>query len=242
MQAEADRPGVTATVKVPAAPFVVTGVCDGRAFYLRERHGSWRVTIASDGDPLADPWGSLRDETTIDIASGEEDEFNDDEGRFFSHAVALRVAVTVSAMRCYATRASTRLPMVLSIVTAVAAASPLPMRPRGGGHRPTTDVPDGPLNERSTGSVPRVGGFRTAVLTRWVKTEGVGSECDLGRTRQLRLTQDPPQPLRGSTAAARQALMRGCDLGAGTARTMEPARSLFANKFAEVGITGHHHP
>jgi hypothetical protein len=92
LQAEAERLGVTATVKVPAAPFVITGVCDGRAFYLRERHGSWRVTIASDDHPLDDPRESSRDQTTIDIASGEDDDFNDESGHF-SQAVALRVTV-----------------------------------------------------------------------------------------------------------------------------------------------------
>lgn len=96
LQAEADRLGVTATVKISAAPFVITGVCDGRAFYLRERHGSWDVTIASDSNPLADPWGSPRDHATIDIASGDENEFNDENGQF-SQAIALRV--TVNAVR-----------------------------------------------------------------------------------------------------------------------------------------------
>ena len=92
LQAEAVRLGVTAMLKVAAAPFVITGVCDGRAFYLRERHGSWRVTIASDDDPLCDPWGWPHDGTTIDIASGDDDEFNDAEGHF-SHSVALQAAV-----------------------------------------------------------------------------------------------------------------------------------------------------
>jgi hypothetical protein len=92
-QAEAERLGVTAKVVVQAAPLVITGVCDGRAFYLRERHGSWRVTIATDDNPLADPRESLSEEPTIDIASGEDHEFNNEEG-FYSSAIALRVAVT----------------------------------------------------------------------------------------------------------------------------------------------------
>ena len=84
--------GVSANVVVQAAPFVITGVCDGRAFYLRERHGSWCISIATDDDPLADPWGSPREKATIDIASGNDDDFNDENGHF-SRAVALRVAV-----------------------------------------------------------------------------------------------------------------------------------------------------
>lgn len=39
-----------------AAPYVVRGVVDGRFFYLRERHGIWRVEIAPDDDPLLDIW------------------------------------------------------------------------------------------------------------------------------------------------------------------------------------------
>jgi hypothetical protein len=92
-QVEAERLGVTAKVVIQAAPLVITGTCDGRAFYLRERHGSWRVTIATDNDPLADPWESPLEETTIDIASGEDNDFNNEDG-FFSLAIALRVAVT----------------------------------------------------------------------------------------------------------------------------------------------------
>jgi hypothetical protein len=99
-RAEVERLGVTADVVVPAAPLVISGVCDGRAFYLRERHGTWRVTIASDDDPLADPWGSPIDDVTIDIASGHERELDDDAG-FRSSAVTLRVAVSAvrSALR-----------------------------------------------------------------------------------------------------------------------------------------------
>ena len=92
-QTEAEQLGVTAKVVVQAAPLVITGVCDGRSFYLRECHGSWRVIIATDDNPLADPRESPSDEPTIDIATGEDHEFNNEEG-FYSSAIALRVAVT----------------------------------------------------------------------------------------------------------------------------------------------------
>ncbi len=96
LQAEAAALGVSAQVVIQAAPMVITGVCDGRAFYLRERHESWRVTIATDDDPLADPWASPLEAPSIDIASGEATDFHDDEGRS-SRGLALRV--TVAAVR-----------------------------------------------------------------------------------------------------------------------------------------------
>lgn len=93
LQAEAAVLGVSAQIVVPAAPMVITGVCDGRAFYLRERHGSWGVTIATDDEPLTDPWASPLEAPSIDIASGDATDFHDDAGRS-SRGLALRVAVT----------------------------------------------------------------------------------------------------------------------------------------------------
>jgi hypothetical protein len=48
--------GVSAQWRLTAAPFVITGQVDGRGFYLRERHGHYRVTVAFDDDAAADPW------------------------------------------------------------------------------------------------------------------------------------------------------------------------------------------
>ena len=89
--AEAEALGVEASIKVWGAPHVVVGVCDGRGFYLRERHGSYRVTIAADDDPGSDPWFAEPTEPSIDIAEGDECELEDD-GRF-SWVITLRVAV-----------------------------------------------------------------------------------------------------------------------------------------------------
>ncbi|MGH3444566.1 MAG: hypothetical protein ACRDPB_04250, partial [Nocardioidaceae bacterium] len=63
-----------------AAPFVITGRVDGRGFYLRERHGSYTVTVASDDDPGADPWGRPADQMTLDIAEGDESDLLDSNG------------------------------------------------------------------------------------------------------------------------------------------------------------------
>lgn len=57
--AEAVALGVEARVEVTAAPFVIVGTCDGRGFYLRERHGTYRVTIAPERDPGSDPCCSV---------------------------------------------------------------------------------------------------------------------------------------------------------------------------------------
>lgn len=86
--------GVQARVKVSAAPFVIIGTCDGRGFYLRERHGNYRVTIAPDDDPSSDPWSADASATSIDIASGDEREFLRDGA--FSSVEALRVAVAAA--------------------------------------------------------------------------------------------------------------------------------------------------
>jgi hypothetical protein len=89
--AEADALGVEARIQVWAAPFVIVGVCDGRGFYLRERHGAYRVTIAPDEDPGSDPWAAAATEPSIDVAAGDDSELADDGA--FSPAAALRVAV-----------------------------------------------------------------------------------------------------------------------------------------------------
>lgn len=89
--AEAKALGVEAGIQVWAAPHVLVGLCDGRGFYLRERHGSYRVTIAPDNDPGSDPWFADPTAPSIDIADGDEHELEHD-GRF-SWVVALRAAV-----------------------------------------------------------------------------------------------------------------------------------------------------
>jgi hypothetical protein len=89
--AEAAALGVEARIKASFAPFVIVGVCDGRGFYLRERHGCYRVTIAPDDDPGSDPWAAESTEPSIDVASGDVSEL-DDHGQY-APAKALRVAV-----------------------------------------------------------------------------------------------------------------------------------------------------
>jgi hypothetical protein len=90
--AEAEALGVDAHIEIVGAPFVIVGNCDGRGFYLRERHGSYRVTIAPDDDPAADPWSAGITRSSIDVASGDEGDFDEDGA--FSTTRALRIAVT----------------------------------------------------------------------------------------------------------------------------------------------------
>ena len=81
---------VDAEVRCSACPFVVAGTCDGRSFYLRERHGSWRVEVAADPG-CADLWatpGALG----IEIAAGDATDLCDADGRP-SPVVALHLAV-----------------------------------------------------------------------------------------------------------------------------------------------------
>lgn len=86
--AAATRLGVTAHITIDAAPLVILGEVDGRAFKFRERGEQWRVQIRQDDDPLGDPeeW-----EHSITIASGDADEvWVDNQLR---HTAALRVSV-----------------------------------------------------------------------------------------------------------------------------------------------------
>jgi hypothetical protein len=57
-----------AAIRIFACPLVVSGVVHGRAFYLRERHDKWRVSVATPNDPAVDPWEGDRE--VIDIAEG----------------------------------------------------------------------------------------------------------------------------------------------------------------------------
>ncbi|MDP9460026.1 MAG: hypothetical protein M3Q22_07175 [Actinomycetota bacterium] len=91
LAARAAELGVRARIAVGMAPFVLTGTVDGRAFYLRERHGLWRVTIAPDDDPTSDPWAADPSVPALDIADGDADRLLVDDG--FSVVRALEVAV-----------------------------------------------------------------------------------------------------------------------------------------------------
>jgi hypothetical protein len=64
------RLGVELRSCLPAAPFVVSGVVDGRGFYLRERHDEYRVCIAPDSEPGSDPWHADGSVPEIVVAHG----------------------------------------------------------------------------------------------------------------------------------------------------------------------------
>ncbi|MGH3721544.1 MAG: hypothetical protein ACRDRI_22395 [Pseudonocardiaceae bacterium] len=93
--------GVSARWRLVAAPFVITGNVDGRGFYLRERHGSYCVTIAPDDDPAADPWELPAERTTLDIADGEDEDFTGPDGCV---DVARALTVAVHAVRTFLAR------------------------------------------------------------------------------------------------------------------------------------------
>jgi hypothetical protein len=95
---EATHLGVQATVRVEGFPFVIGGVVDGRGFYMRERSGSYRITIAHDDNPLDDPWSSDVEVPTIDIAVGSEAEFRDADG---TPSQTLALQITVQSIRTY---------------------------------------------------------------------------------------------------------------------------------------------
>lgn len=90
-----------AHIAVNGAPFVITGTVDGRAFYLRERHGNYRVDIAPDTNPTADIWAD-RSDGEITVTQGDESDFYRD--GTFSPGLALRIAAT--AIRSHLDRAA----------------------------------------------------------------------------------------------------------------------------------------
>lgn len=85
-----------------AAPFVIRGRVDGRAFVLRERHDHWTVRVAGDANPGECPWTGGPEMTTILVAEGASDRF-DENGRF-NELLALRTAVV--AVRLFLLRRS----------------------------------------------------------------------------------------------------------------------------------------
>lgn len=87
--------GVEVTLAGFACPFVLTGTVDGRFGYLRERHGSYRICVAPDDDPLADVWRQNRDRGEIELATGSDDELTD---------MPTAVRLFVDAIRQYLTR------------------------------------------------------------------------------------------------------------------------------------------
>lgn len=91
VRAEAAATGVTLLSCEGMAPFVITGVVEGRFFYLRERHDVYRVAMAPDDDPLADIWKNY-DRADITVATGVSDDFLDEQGTFAALA-AFRLAV-----------------------------------------------------------------------------------------------------------------------------------------------------
>ena len=96
-QAEAARLGVEIESHGGMAPYVICGVCDGRAFFLRERHDIWRVEIGSDQEPLVNPWGG-GDRESIVVGEGLSEAFAGEDFEI----EALRTAV--SAVRTFIER------------------------------------------------------------------------------------------------------------------------------------------
>ena len=105
--------GAQAKIEIHGCPFVITGVVDGRAFYLRERWEAWRVTVAPADNPLADVWRD-RDAGEIDIAEGFSSDFFTHDGKY-SPVLALGVAVRevrdyLRRCACHHTRAAVYCP------------------------------------------------------------------------------------------------------------------------------------
>lgn len=75
------------------------GTVDGRGFYLRERHGLWRVMIAPDEDPGIDPWTADPSVPTLDIADGDADRLLADGDSSVVRALDVAVGAVRSFLR-----------------------------------------------------------------------------------------------------------------------------------------------
>jgi hypothetical protein len=73
--AAAERLGVEIESHGGAAPYVICGKVEGRAFFLRERHDLWRVEIATDQTPGENPWGDHEADSIV-VAEGTSDVFD----------------------------------------------------------------------------------------------------------------------------------------------------------------------
>jgi cysteine synthase len=87
----ADELAVDAKVACSMCPLAVTGHCDGHAFYLRERHGEYRVTVSVEPSAV-DLWTSGDEVPYVDVATGSDVDIYDADEHPYS--AALRVAVT----------------------------------------------------------------------------------------------------------------------------------------------------
>ncbi len=92
LREKADELGVEAEIACLAAPFAIAGNVDGRGFYLRERHGVYRVTISGDDDPGANPWSTRNYVSQLDIAQGDGSDFAN---------VGEALEIAVAAVRTY---------------------------------------------------------------------------------------------------------------------------------------------
>lgn len=73
-----------------AAPFIIRGRVDGRAFVFRERHDQWTVRIAGDAEPLRCPWARGSGHPTILIAEGDSEDLHHD--GTFDETLGIRIA------------------------------------------------------------------------------------------------------------------------------------------------------
>jgi len=65
---------VTVTSHGGIVLYQMSGIVDGRAFYLRTRHGVYQLEIGTDEDPLTDPGTAPLESPSLIIATGDEDD------------------------------------------------------------------------------------------------------------------------------------------------------------------------
>lgn len=68
-----------AEITLMGAPLVITGSVDGRAYYLRERHGAYQIAVAHPDTPTVNPWNA-HDADAVEIRTGSETDLLDSDG------------------------------------------------------------------------------------------------------------------------------------------------------------------
>lgn len=99
LAAAASEHGVRASEESPGAPWIIRGLVDGRAFYMRERWDRYIIAMAAADRDDVDPWGSRADSGSLTIQTGTLDELDSDGQVDYAKALSVIVGAIRSHQR-----------------------------------------------------------------------------------------------------------------------------------------------